>query len=114
MYTSYFSKMKKITGDYKFYCISRVCPKGVMAKMYGKLAPSADLLAKWKSGQITWEEYEVIYKKETLSKLNPHVVVKELGENAVLLCYEKSGDNCHRNVVAAWLRDAGYDIKEWK
>ena len=58
MYTSYFSKMKKITGDYKFYCISRVCPKGVMAKMYGKLAPSADLLAKWKSGQITWEEYE--------------------------------------------------------
>lgn len=29
-----------------------------------------------------------------------------------LVCYEKSGDFCHRHIVADWLNQAGYDVKE--
>jgi uncharacterized protein (DUF488 family) len=33
-------------------------------------------------------------------------------EGKVLLCYEKSGDFCHRHLVAEWLRRYGYEVKE--
>ena len=57
------------------------------------------------------QEYFHYYKQETLDKLNPHVVAKDLN-NKVLLCYEKSTDFCHRHIVAAWLRHYGYEAEE--
>ena len=44
-----------------------------------------------------------------LNKLNPQEVYEELGENAVLICYESWDDIknrktfCHRRIVAKWL-----------
>lgn len=113
MYTSYFGNMKKLPEGYNLISISRMCPKGIKVKMYGKLAPSAELLRDYKSGLMAWADYTERYKSETLSKLDPHVVAKELGENAILLCYEKSNDNCHRHIVAEWLREAGIQISEY-
>jgi uncharacterized protein (DUF488 family) len=40
---------------------------------------------------------------ETLSKLDPATVYSELGESAILLCYERSEEFCHRHLVAKWL-----------
>jgi uncharacterized protein (DUF488 family) len=59
------------------------------------------------------------YTRLVLDSLDPHVVVQQLknmvGYNDVaLVCYEKSGDFCHRNIVAEWLRNAGYEVKEWE
>jgi len=40
-------------------------------------------------------------------------VYEELGENAVLLCWEKDGF-CHRHLVADWLQEKlGIEIKEY-
>ena len=65
------------------------------------------------------EEYERRYRAEILDKLDPLEVYNDLGENAILLCYEsiakiESGETfCHRHIVAKWLEEelAGwYDI----
>lgn len=46
-------------------------------------------------------------------------VVRELlqmcGEDKepCLICYEKPGEFCHRHLVAAWIRNAGFEVREW-
>lgn len=37
-----------------------------------------------------------------LDKLNPEKVYNELGDDAILLCWEKSNTFCHRYIVAEW------------
>ena len=54
------------------------------------------------------------YSKEELDKLDPKQVYEELGENAVLLCWEKSSDFCHRHLVSEWLSEKlGIEVKEY-
>jgi len=50
--------------------------------------------------------FEKVYYEEVLKDLNPMKVYVDLGQNAVLLCWEKSGDFCHRHIVADWLSKA--------
>ena len=57
--------------------------------------------------------------KKVLSKLNPQQVFDELGDNAVLLCYEKYANIengttfCHRRMVAKWLeQNLGIKVDE--
>jgi uncharacterized protein (DUF488 family) len=38
-----------------------------------------------------------------LSKLDPQKVFSDLGQDAILLCWEKPGEDCHRRLVAEWL-----------
>ncbi len=115
IYTSYFSSKKYIKED------------GISIARYNKfwdgdsyplLYPSANLLAWWKDipkedAKEAWftEQYERAYYEETLSKLDPHKVAKDL-EGKVLLCYEKSEDFCHRHIIAAWLERHGIECKE--
>lgn len=40
-----------------------------------------------------------------MEKLSPHQVMTELGENAVLLCWESPNVLCHRRYVAEWLEE---------
>lgn len=41
-------------------------------------------------------------------------IYQTLGENALLLCWEKPGDACHRRFVAEWLEAAlGIEIPEY-
>jgi len=58
------------------------------------------------------EEYVPLYE-EILSKLDPEDVWKELGSDAVLLCYEAPGKFCHRRLAAEWLeRELDVEIPE--
>jgi uncharacterized protein (DUF488 family) len=47
-----------------------------------------------------------------LARLDPRLVARELGDGAVLLCWESDPALCHRTAVAEWLRAAGYDVAE--
>jgi uncharacterized protein (DUF488 family) len=49
------------------------------------------------------EEFGMRYYEETLSTLDPQTVYDELGEDAILLCFEKPPTFCHRHLVAKWL-----------
>lgn len=115
MYTGYFGKVKSYPKDkgYNFISIARF-NKFWKGQEFKKLAPPAEII------KIEDEElYTKLYYEKVLNKLNPQEVFNELGDNAVLLCYEswesiKSGTaNCHRRIVAQWLEDnLGVKVEE--
>ena len=84
MKTGYFGKVKSYPKNkgYRFVSIARFA-KFWGGDTYSKLAPPAEII-KIKDEKL----YEKIYFEKVLSKLNPQQVFDELGENAVLLCYE--------------------------
>ena len=101
MDTSYFARYKGSTG----VSISAKSPVGWKGKEYKKLAPKYWFLMQYKEDRDK-EHYIHHYKKEVLDKLDPQTVYDELGHDAVLLCYEKPSDFCHRHIVAEWLNES--------
>jgi len=99
MQTSYFAKYKKIENAVS---IALSSPKGFKGKEYKKLAPPSWLLKKYKNDNDK-DFYIKAYYDEVLNNLDPDKVYKELGKDAVLLCWEKSGKFCHRYLVSEWL-----------
>lgn len=105
MKTGYFGKAKSYPQDkgYRFVSIARYNSfwKGEEFKI---LAPPAEII-KIKDEKI----YTKLYYEKVLNKLNPQEIYNQLGDNAVLLCYEsweaiRSGNSiCHRRIVAKWL-----------
>jgi hypothetical protein len=62
--------------------------------------------------RMTKPEYDARIA-EILAKLDPAEIYQTLGENAVLLCWEKPGDACHRRLVAEWFeRCLGVEVPE--
>jgi uncharacterized protein (DUF488 family) len=57
------------------------------------------------SGSIDEEEYTRSFWAEVLSKLDHARVYADLGEDAVLLCWERPSAFCHRRLVAEWFED---------
>lgn len=53
------------------------------------------------------------YFNEILANLNAREIYDELGDNALLLCFEK--DFCHRHFIAEWFyNELGINVEEWK
>lgn len=98
MKTSYFSS--KLWHGKNAVAISRGIPEWYKGRVYKALAPSWDLV------RINdTEEYTRRYRNEVLNRLDPKKVYKDLGDDAILLCWEKPGDFCHRRIVAEWLEN---------
>ncbi len=115
MHTGYFGKVKSYPKNkgYRYVSIARF-NKFWTGETYPKLFPPADII------KIEDEKlYTKLYYEKVLNKLNPKQVYEELGDNAVLLCYEswdsiKSGKSfCHRRIVAKWLEEKlGINVEE--
>ena len=111
IYTSYFAHYKGDNG----VAICLWLPSWVTnIEHYPSLAPTQNILGKWKNSaqsKLDEKEYIEAYKKEVLDKLDVDKVAKDL-DGKVLLCYEKTGAFCHRNIVREWLNENGYKCKE--
>lgn len=108
MNTSYYKKYK---GE-NAVSIAGKCPPWYTGREYKKLAPKYWFFKKYKEDGDK-EFYTEQYQKEVLDKLDPQEVYNELGEDAVLLCWEVSNRFCHRHLVARWLeKELGIEIKE--
>jgi hypothetical protein len=70
-------------------------------RRYILLAPSIDLLNRFRAG-LSWPAYVKEYQRDVLGKLDPAKVLDDLGEDVILLCWEKPGEDCHRRLVAEW------------
>jgi uncharacterized protein (DUF488 family) len=59
--------------------------------------------------------YRAAYQ-EILDRLDPRkVFYDDLGEDAILLCWEKPGEFCHRRLVAEWIEAAlGVKVPEMR
>ena len=75
------------------------------ARQYRKLCPGWPLVKEYKKHNISWPNYMEIYHEDILDKLDPETVYSDLGDNAIILCWEKPGKLCHRKLIADWLYD---------
>lgn len=106
MRTSYFARVKKLDlPTDQLVSIARKSPPGFNGRQYKVLAPQWSLL---KFYQETHDEarYTELYYEQVLSKLHPAGVLSDLGQDAIMLCWEAAGKFCHRRLVAKWLEDS--------
>lgn len=109
MKTSYYGKS---AGNINAVSIAAKAPFWYKGKEYKKLAPKYWFFKKYKKDGDK-EFYIKQFYKEVLDKLNPIEIFNELGEDAILLCWEKSGKFCHRRLVAEWFsKTLKKEIKE--
>jgi len=127
MKTSYYARLNKIDlENYKPIAISG--DEGRMVGFTGvgmrKLSPypffrkwkaiEDEIENKFKNGLLSKEEYGQLKEKNqqsyiekfyniVLKPLDAKEIYNQLGENAVLLCFEKPTEFCHRFLVAGWL-----------
>ena len=109
MKTSYYFSNRIRAPELNLVGISNTHPKGLDwlngLRLYRPLCPGWDLVKTYKNGKITRDEYVYLYHQEILNRLDPSKVYEDLGEDAILLCWEKPGIFCHRRIVAQWLYD---------
>jgi len=96
MYTSCYAVNGK---DPRAVAISRGVPLWFKGRVYTKLAPPLFILEEKRSPA----EYTRLYQSFVLAKLTPKEVLADLGDEAVLLCWERPDEFCHRHIVAEWL-----------
>jgi hypothetical protein len=107
MFTSYFANVKKLPPDLVPVSIARGSPRGFSGRKELRLAPS------WAMLKMKKPDYDAAFAA-ILAKLDPSEIYQTLGENAVLLCWEKPGEWCHRRLVAEWLEESlGIEISEY-
>lgn len=77
---------------------------------YDFLAPHAEILREYKryGNENCFEEQ---YRKQ-LDTLDINEVKRLIPRGTIFLCYEKSGDFCHRHILADWLKNNGVDCEE--
>ena len=109
IYTTYFAKTKSIKEKDKLVSITRFPPKNISMKSFQKLAPSKELLNKYKTDGD--KEYFINEFNKYLDSLDVKAFAEFL-DGYILCCYEKSTDFCHRHLVAEWFRRNGYDCEE--
>ena len=114
MRTSYFAN-RRAAADPNAVAISRGVPRWFKGRVYDPLRPSWELVNEAKSGAITSEQYERLYRAGVLAKLDPATVRRELGDDAILLCWERPDAPCHRRIVARWLEEGlGTQVPEFE
>ncbi len=77
-----------------------------------ELAPSAELLARYRDRDISWEEYAAAYVA-LLDERRPETTIPpELLDGGCLLCSEPTPLNCHRRLAAEYFaaRVSGLEV----
>jgi len=113
MKTSYFAKYKDPNG----VSIALSTPKWFQFSHEIKLNPTWTMINGIKSGFITADTYEEMYRDTILANLDPWEIYRKY-EDSVLLCWERIGEFCHRRIVASWIEEnTGHEVEEfgvWK
>lgn len=112
IYTTYFANLKHLPASVEPVSIARFSPKGVKIRSCSKFFPPAELIRDYKAGKISDVQYSERYRNEVLSSLDAKTAYEALDGKA-LVCYEKTGDFCHRNLVAEWFRENGFNCDEY-
>jgi hypothetical protein len=143
IYTGYFSQVHKyLEAGFTLLSIANKTPEGIKTINVSWLAPGAWIYAwKQKCDQIGASKRQLIdeyinkYIDDRLSHLSSEIIFKRLYDLAnyndvILLCYEKLPEGyakdiieindlepgktfCHRHVVSAFLRNGGFECREY-
>lgn len=111
IYTSYFANLKNLDPELGTpVSIARGKPKWFEGSSHPALAPSAELLKKFRAGRLSPEGY----RKEFMEQLDGLSVkfVGSICQGEVLLCWEGPGLFCHRHLVREWFLKYGFECEE--
>ncbi len=74
------------------------------------LAPTKELLSRYRDKKISWAEYEIEYLNLLDSrKISQKMDIEKLHENC-LLCSEHTPEKCHRRLLAEYLKQTNTNI----
>jgi uncharacterized protein YeaO (DUF488 family) len=91
--------------------IMRYWPRGVRKEKvdvwFRDLGTSPELIKRWKSGKMTWEEFRKKYLAELKSK-DKQETIRELAtrakiEKVTLLCGCHDANRCHRSILKQYI-----------
>lgn len=73
-------------------------------------APTKDLLANYRNGNISWSQYEIAYLDLLdFRKVGQKTNIEDLHQNC-LLCSEHTPEKCHRRLLAEYFKHIRNDI----
>lgn len=90
--------------------VSRFYPRGVKRSRFDfwvrDASPEPELLKKYKNGSLEWKEFSGRFKQQLKSSAKSRDAINKLVElgrsnRITLLCYERQGEHCHREIVKA-------------
>ena len=90
-----------------------ITPENFRYRKFLLLAPKYSWWKLWHDEHLPNSWYEEQYFTTVLNKLDAKKVVREFGKNPVLLCYEKPDEFCHRHLIAKWLQQNNFQVKEF-
>lgn len=112
LYTSYFSRQRNNKVN-PLYAITVNKPSWFIGEHLKIVAPTSDLLSRYKQGITNEEEYTVEYLNMLENNKNDILTtIKSLPDESILLCYEGINKFCHRHILADWLRKQEIQIEE--
>lgn len=92
------------------YFLKEIC--GIKYEHNVQLAPTKEILSDYKKKIISWKEYEYkfieLLNKRNLENKILSRYVDEI-EGICLLCSESTAENCHRRLVAEYIKDNLHD-----
>ena len=103
-------------GDGVRVLITRYYPRGVKKDRFDRwekaLSPSRQLLAAYRSGEKSWDQFKEAFISEMNASPESAEAIRALSplakaQDVTLLCYEKAGLDCHRYLVAEILSTPG-------
>lgn len=129
VYTSYFSKIKRLPDDFIFFSIAGKPPEGYIIGKNGRFRslpmfyPKYSWWSEWhkKFGKNpesneSVDFYTKLYKETVLKFVDFGIVSNTLlncGGTPCLLCYERPEKFCHRHLVSRFLVDHGLNSMEF-
>ena len=100
---------EKESSDGTRVLVSRYYPRGIKKSHFDiwmrHASPEIALLKEYKGGSISWDELSKRFRKQLRASEKSKEAIEQLvdlSENndvITLLCFEKDGENCHRNIV---------------
>jgi uncharacterized protein (DUF488 family) len=78
---------------------------GIGYRHVADLAPTEDLLDRYRAKGSSWDEYAAAYRRLLEERRPERALDAILLDQACLLCSEHTADRCHRRVAAEYLRE---------
>lgn len=116
IFTSYFAKVKMLEKhNIVPIGIALYPPRWFGGQSIKYVAPTYSILKQTADD----EEYTKRYKTEILGNLNLNQFVADLqklsnGKDVALCCFEKPAEFCHRQLLAQYMNEHGFEVKEFE
>jgi len=91
------------------YFLREIC--GIEYAHVPALAPTQDMLDRYKKSKGEWSVYEREFLELMRGRAIERTISKEIVSDACLLCSEDKPQNCHRRLVAEYLKDHWGDVE---